>query len=197
MRAALVALALASFAACSPYAPNLGNEPFLCGSADPKCPDGYTCEANGTQMVCVSGKATTDGGLNGMCANDSALEGSGRNDTTATAFQTPVAMQQKSITYSGLAICPAGDVDNYAINLTEVQSIDVTVVYETWGGPLTGGILNSTGTSVLSLSPETGMQDTVHGNVQNMPAGTYYVQVVAQSSAMPENNYKLTITVAP
>ena len=31
------------YAACSPYSPNLGATPFLCGSGTPQCPDGYKC----------------------------------------------------------------------------------------------------------------------------------------------------------
>ena len=42
------------FAACSPYDPQLPAQPFLCGSTEPKCPDGYTCVASGTQLVCAT-----------------------------------------------------------------------------------------------------------------------------------------------
>ena len=52
-------------AACSPYDPNLPPEPFLCGPSEPKCPDGYTCQTVGTQLVCTTGASGTDGGNNG------------------------------------------------------------------------------------------------------------------------------------
>jgi hypothetical protein len=41
-------IGIGAFASCSPYDPTLGPEPFFCGSADPKCPDGYTCMAAGS-----------------------------------------------------------------------------------------------------------------------------------------------------
>ena len=41
--------------ACSPYDPDLGSTPFLCGTVDPACPDGYACQDDGTgKMVCVT-----------------------------------------------------------------------------------------------------------------------------------------------
>lgn len=30
--------------ACTPYDPTLGDTPFLCGTTEPKCPEGYTCK---------------------------------------------------------------------------------------------------------------------------------------------------------
>ena len=56
--------ALALLAACSPYDPTLPAQPFLCGSAEPKCPDGYTCVSSGTLMVCAStAPGAFDGGI--------------------------------------------------------------------------------------------------------------------------------------
>src|SRR3954467_6417067 len=45
-------------AACSPYDPSLPPQPFLCGSAEPKCPDGYTCMGT----VCTTTAVLPDGG---------------------------------------------------------------------------------------------------------------------------------------
>ena len=51
MRIAFVILLVA----CTPYDPSLPAEPFLCGSDEPKCPDGYTCMADGTgNQVCAT-----------------------------------------------------------------------------------------------------------------------------------------------
>ena len=64
-------LTITLLGACSPYAPDLGAQPFYCGPAEPKCPDGYTCT---TQGVCatMAGSAGVDSGIDsggsGTCA---------------------------------------------------------------------------------------------------------------------------------
>lgn len=51
LAATIAAVALA--AACSSYDPQLPRQPFLCGSDEPRCPDGYTCMTDGSnRMVC-------------------------------------------------------------------------------------------------------------------------------------------------
>src|SRR5215813_9983198 len=100
-------------AACSPYSPDLGAAPFLCGDTDPKCPDGYMCTTMGSANVCLQPNGHVPDGGNGNCADDSALE---PNDTIQTAFQTPVADTKPSLVFAGLAICPAGDKDTYSIH---------------------------------------------------------------------------------
>ena len=62
MRALLLVFALA---ACSPYDPSLPSAPFLCATDEPRCPDGFTCVADGKQMVCLAHGATIDAGLDG------------------------------------------------------------------------------------------------------------------------------------
>jgi hypothetical protein len=53
MRAALLLSAsLAGLAACTPYAPDLPEEPFYCGSGA-LCPDGYACVGEGSNAVCA------------------------------------------------------------------------------------------------------------------------------------------------
>ena len=65
------AIALVLVCSCSPYNPGLSGTPFLCGSADPVCPDGYTCVTTGGSAVCTSpdGSGVDAGsGSNGTCA---------------------------------------------------------------------------------------------------------------------------------
>ncbi len=186
----------APLGACSPYSPDLGAAPFLCGSADPKCTDGYSCMPNGSgSPVCVdsSGKipdAHTD------CADDSALE---PNNDYHHAFATGVADQKKSIPYAGLAICPAGDVDDYSIQITaEGQNLELVAVFDPNGATLSMSILNAGGVSIASASPVTGMQGTIRAYTANLPTGTYYAEVKGPTSGtLLTNNYKLTITVTP
>ena len=82
----LVFIGLAGLGACSSYSPSLGSAPFLCGSAAPMCPDGFSCQTEmGTgRMVCVAaaGGEIPDAKM-GNCADDHNLE---PNDDTSHAF---------------------------------------------------------------------------------------------------------------
>jgi hypothetical protein len=64
MRKPLLAiLTFCVFTACSPYDPSLPTTAFLCGASEPRCPDGYTCIADGKQMVChADGEPLPDAG---------------------------------------------------------------------------------------------------------------------------------------
>ncbi|MGE5181025.1 MAG: hypothetical protein ACM31C_03140 [Acidobacteriota bacterium] len=201
MRIVLLAsiLSIVAFGACSPYSPSLPAEPFLCGSADPKCPDGYTCggtSGSGMPVCVVKTTATVDGpDMSGMCANDSMVEGSTRNDTVATAYAFPSPLPQNPFVFTNLAICPMGDKDNYSLILMSTQEIKADVAYDTWGSPLQGAILNSGGTPIKTMTPLTGQTNTIEADAANLPAGMYYIQVFGPSSSPGINNYKLTLTV--
>lgn len=55
---------LVALAACSPYDPSLPSKPFLCGDQAPRCPDGYTCVAQGSgPMVCSKDGELPDAGV--------------------------------------------------------------------------------------------------------------------------------------
>jgi hypothetical protein len=58
----LLAIALAAAAACTSFDPKLPDRPFLCGTNEPRCPDGYTCVPEGSnRMVCsLDGEPTPD-----------------------------------------------------------------------------------------------------------------------------------------
>ena len=206
----IATLLLVVTAACSPYSPDLGNTPFLCGSAAPQCPDGYTCSGGDAGVgaanpgVCVKNGATAPDGPNpnGMCADDSQIEtqDGANNDTVATAYQTPVATSRGSIDFAGLAICPSGDKDYYAVFLTKTQSIDVTITYEAWGGVPQASIQSCAGTIVGQFSPVSGMDRTLHSSVANLSSGTWYVEVQGPASTgsnETRNNYTLSINVTP
>ena len=195
MRSFLFLSLLGTFGACSPYDPDLGNAPFLCGEAEPKCPDGYTCQSMGSANVCLApGGTLPDGGGNGNCADDSQLE---PNDSIQTAFQTPVATQKKNLTFAGLAICPATDKDNYAIQITvEKQNLEMIIEFDTaLGADLQGSLLNSTGTPIANAAVMTGTTGTRRAYAPNLSTGVYYASVFGPMSATQGNNYKLTINV--
>ncbi|HEY1558344.1 MAG TPA: hypothetical protein VGF94_26140 [Kofleriaceae bacterium] len=177
--------------ACSPYSPDLGKEPFLCGSGTPACPEGYTCMTEGGAQVCEqNGPAGVDGG-NFQCANDSAVEGPNGNNTIATAYQVE---STTNFDFTGLAICPAGDVDFYAVNLGTTESLDVTVIYAAEGGELQASIQTPQGTVVQMLTPQSGEVRTLHAFAQNLNAGAWYIDVAGPTSgANLQNNYELKI----
>lgn len=195
----LFILASAALAACNPYDPDLGQAPFFCGPADqtPRCPEGYTCMSNagsgsGGTEVCVAPNGTIPiDGQPANCADDRSLE---PNDSTATAWITPVD-STKTFPLSSLAICPAGDKDNYSIMMTTPnENLELLVEYEASGAELTAAILNSTGVAISNASA-TGAT-TKRAYVTNLPTGIYYAQVYGPASgSLTTNNYKLTLTV--
>jgi hypothetical protein len=65
MRRLGIFAATALAVACSSYDPQLPRQPFLCGSGEPRCPDGYTCMADGpNRMVCnPDGEPAPDGSI--------------------------------------------------------------------------------------------------------------------------------------
>jgi hypothetical protein len=194
----LLVLASSLTAACTPYDPELGPTPFLCGPADqdPRCPDGYTCTPMGTNEYCIaqSGGMVPIDASNLNCADDSSLE---PNDMIAQAFQTPVATTKNTLTFAGLAICPAGDKDNYSVTITQAnQNLEVLIEYDAAGADLQGSILNSGGNPIANASPVTGMAGVRRAYTPNLPTGVYYAAVFGPATgALTTNNYKMTITV--
>ena len=178
--------------ACNGYSPNLPAAPFLCGSGTPACPEGYNCMADGSngRMVCVLPNMQVPDAPN-TCANDSNLE---PNDSIAQAYQTPIdGVMRTTIPYTGLAICPAGDKDTYAINLAAQTSIEAVVTYDEGGAPLQVTILSAAGSPLANGSP-TGTQDQIRAYINMLNVGSYYVQVCGPASGgMLTNNYSLKI----
>ena len=195
--ASAVATAAAAAPACSPYDPSLGDAPYLCAATEPACPSGYFCQT--TQMpaprdrICVTENGLTpDTMTTGFpCADDSSLEGGARNDTPMTAYQTPVDSQRLDLTLAGLAICPEGDKDNYAITISAANAMKAIEVVVSWdsGQPLTASILNAGGTSIGNGTANG--DKSLRACLPNMPMGTYYASVFATGST--KNNYRLSV----
>jgi hypothetical protein len=195
MRAlAILVLALPA-AACSPYSPDLGAAPFLCGSAAPACPDGYICSmGTGSAGVCtkMGGSGIPVDGTPDNCSNDQALE---PNESITMAWQTPVDTR-KTFPLSQLAICPAGDKDTYAMAITvEGENIEVLIDYDTTGAALQGGILLSSGNTAASAMPISGSPGHIRAYLANASVGEYYAQVFGPAQGASTNNYNLTINI--
>lgn len=189
-----LAAAIGIVASCSPYSPDLGNQPFRCGDGDPACPDGYFCmEVSPTDRRCISANgAEPDAmGMGFPCADDSSLEGASRNDTPMTAYQTPVDTQRLDLTLAGLAICPEGDKDNYAVTISAANAMKAIELVVSWdsGQPLSASILNAGGTSIGNATANG--DKSLRACVPNMPAGTYYAAVFATGST--KNNYRMSV----
>jgi hypothetical protein len=112
------------------------------------------------------------------------------------AWQTPVD-QTKNFPLAGLAICPTGDKDTYAITIrTANENLEMIIEYETDGAPLQGSILNSGGVSIQNTSPVAGAGNKARAYAANLPTSVYYVQVYGPNSGgLTTNNYKLDINV--
>lgn len=195
MRSLLFFALVASAAACSPYDPDLGPSPFLCGpmDQDPRCPDGYTCTLMGTTEYCLAeGGMVPPDGPGFQCADDSNLE---PNDIMP--FDTSVASTKFSITFAGLAICPAGDKDLYTVTTTMAnQNVEVLMEYDPAAADLTGSLLNSNKVPIANGSPTEAGKRRIYA--ANLPVGTWYVSIQGpMDSALTMNNYKMTINVTP
>ena len=176
--------------ACS-YNPTLPDEPFKCGTSDPKCPDGFTCN---TSNVCVTGPdggTAHDSSANFIC--DTADSVQEPNDTINSATQTPVASQRNSVTYSDLAICPSTDIDDYEFVIdTDGQDAVATITYQSNGAVLKMSVLSSN--NVVVAQGQDAGSEMVRATLNHLAVGDYFVSVSAPVGG--ENNYSLEITVS-
>jgi len=191
-----LALVFLTAAACSPYSPDLGAAPFLCGSAAPVCPDGYACNmGGGAPGVCekMGGSGVPVDGTPSNCQDDSSLE---PNNSITQAWQTPVDTR-KSFPLTMLAICPAGDKDTYSMSISvALENIEVLIDYDPAGAPLSGAILNSSGAAVANAMPIAGSDGHIRAYLAMAPVGVYYASVFGPASgAQTTNNYNLTINI--
>jgi hypothetical protein len=182
----------AATAACSPYDGDLGPTPFLCGPAEPRCPEDYECVQDpntGAEVCTATGPIASDVD----CADDSALE---PNDSIQTASIT-VADQVRTLVLDSLAICPGNDRDTFAVALgTPNENLELIIEYASEGATVRGALLNANGISITSAQPVEGQARTLRGYAQNLPVATYYVEVAGPIAGGPAtNNYKLTLLV--
>jgi hypothetical protein len=193
----VVVTGFAAIVACSPYSPSLANEPFLCGSGTPRCPDGYSCTGMNANMqaTCVeNGSGTVDAGGSGSCNNDSALN----NNSFATAFVTPVDSNgtKDSVSYTGLGICTASDQQFFQFTVSPLMETFCAIV--SYGGapgtPLQANLLNSS--DIVNTAFAAGSAaDTLQGYVANLSSGSWVIEIGAVGSA-GTNNYTLEIQVS-
>jgi hypothetical protein len=192
MRTAIPLLLL--LAACSAYDEDIGMVPYRCNTDEPRCPDGYTCQNDATtgDDVCVSNGSSISGDFE--CADDASSE---PNNLLAEATATGLDAM-KSFAKDNLAICPAGDRDQFGLTLaTQNESVEIVVDYQANGAELVASLLNAGGVPIATSSPDSSQAHRTIGFSQNLPTGQYYVQVAAKvGGTLTLNNYSVTITVA-
>jgi hypothetical protein len=140
------------------------------------------CYANGT-------------GPSFMCADDSAHE---PNETLATGTTTPVDTM-KTYMLPGLAICPATDIDTFAITIsTANETLTATITYEATPTVLSATIQNLSGQTLATAAAVSGMTNTIRAVAPSLVAGKYFVQVTGpNTSAASQNNYSLMLGITP
>jgi hypothetical protein len=180
--AALLAVIAAN--GCSPYDPDLGAEPFLCGTDEPRCPDGYVCVTRVGEQVCerdaVVGDAGGDGNL--LCSGDT----NEPNETIESSTTTPAPM-------TNAVICPASDIDIFQLDAaTTGMNVRVEVGYESARGELVVDLLNSTGISVRTATRVNNDPNKLRADFENVAEGTYYGRVKGTGAL---NNYSVTLIV--
>lgn len=191
-RTVFVSFTFAALAACNPYDPDLGNEPFECGSDEPRCPEGYVCdERSDMNHVCVKtqGEDIDAAGTTFQCApND--IE---PNDEPGTAFVTGLNAATPMYKLLGLAVCPTGsDRDHFRFSIATGQNFEATVAGVADRSSLSLAVITTTGSAIATGAPVPGTPQVVRVEIPNrLATGDYVVQV--QSPDGTQNNYDLTL----
>jgi hypothetical protein len=193
----VLALAAAAAAACNPYDPNLGPEPFLCGTDEPRCPDGYACAEDpiGADVCVPAGSLDASSGDGGLvdCSADADLE---PNETTADPSVVPIPDLGESFVLAGAAICGNDrDVFRFRVDTTGKNArLDLAYDSRLSVVQLELDLLNSTGVSIRSGTPVGGDPDTLRADFANLAAGDYYAQVQG-ADGDEQAHYDLTFLV--
>lgn len=193
VRGSILSLAVAAaVVGCTPYDPDLGARPFLCGDSEPRCPDGYVCVTRvGSDQVCERSEAVADAGddANLLCSGDTAHE---PNETITAATVVPIP--DAGETYMTTAvICPQSDIDIYKLNVdTTGKNVRVEVNYDAAAGELAADLLNSTGISIRTATRVNNDPDKLRADFANLAQGIYYGRVQGTGRL---NNYSVTFII--
>src|SRR5512141_2630684 len=103
----VAAIAAAAAAACTPYDPALPATPFYCGSAEPRCPDGYACTAVASgSAVCTNASGSGSGSSlpPGNCTAFSGILATWKlASEPGSQVSTPVTVTATGVTASPIA----------------------------------------------------------------------------------------------
>jgi hypothetical protein len=190
MRPAVLAIVFLGAAACSTYDPNLGPMPFLCGTDEPRCPDGYTAVdmMGPPRCVCEEGILVPDAPEFYPCNGDIYEP----NDGIQMATPTHIGLNDTDL-FPSLAICPASDVDNFSLTVIQPTVIlKATVTFDVGRHPPAIDFLDAGGVSLKPAvtSPQPGVLVATY---TTSSAGIYYVRIAATQAV----NYGLRIDIIP
>lgn len=175
------------FLGCSPYGdPDLGDNPFRCGTGEPACPDGYQCTTVGTDQICQANGG--GGGGEFVCADDSAIE---PNESPIQAFPTGIPSEGVVKNYSNVAICPESDIDVFSFAITGVNQVaTASVTYNRAQGDLALELIDSGETLLRAGTHSTSDPNLLEATSQaNLAQGTYFWRVYAAGGQ--QNNYSI------
>lgn len=191
MRQVLFGLLALGASACSPFNPDLGDDPFLCGTTEPRCPDGYAPIAvSSVRCECHRANPGVDAGPSPSCNVDSVES----NDTLQSATLTNIGASTTD-NYNNLTICPVTDKDYFSMNITRVGAvITVDVVFTVGGQAPTVDILNQSGVTVHPTIAA-GQPGHVTATFTTTASGTYFALVTAGTPpATLQYSLHLTVT---
>ena len=185
----LAALALA----CNPYDPDLGDQPFRCGTDEPRCPDGYVAvDESVVRCICQRAADAPDGGPGDYQCDGDPFEIPTPNDSrqfaTFVDFQTNMERD-----FVNLAICPRDDLDFYSMNIARVGSVLVVrVIFDTARSSPRIDIVDDGGNSLRPTrgNPQVGV---ITAQLTTRFPGFHFVSIEADV----EVNYDLTLSVTP
>ena len=179
-------------AGCDPSDPELGDQPYRCGTEEPKCPQGYVCvERFDREQYCYrEDSATRDGGITSpdaapfTCADDSSTEPNEEIDSAQ-----PVLMVESGRLFdiAGLAICPTSDVD--VIRFDGI-SVTVDLRFLASRGALLLDIVDDTGDLLSDSVIVDGDLGHLRAQVPSTRSITGYARVRAATSGI-RNNYTI------
>jgi hypothetical protein len=177
---------------CNPYDPQLPQVPFLCGTDDPRCPEGFEpVNVSATRCEChEEGTGPTElpdaGPLD--CNDDSSFE---PNEDVLEATPTAIGASTSTI-FNDMAICPGSDQDVFRMMInTANTTIDVQLDFDPDYGVLALEILNPQ-SAVVGSGTSVGEGQLRATAVASVP-GTYYTRV--KSATMETNNYDLRMEI--
>jgi hypothetical protein len=176
---------------CNPYDPNLGEDPFRCGTNEPRCPEGYgPVQLDDVTCVCQRGAPAAGGGGEFICNADPNEDPDG-NESLSDSTPTPIGDGPTSWQQANVAVCEAGDVDVYSLTATAGETLTATLTFPTVQGGLTLDVLNS-GDQSLAQGALDG--STMRAILQFPANGNYYVRVGGDDPDT-RNNYTLRLQI--
>ncbi|MFH0900481.1 MAG: hypothetical protein V2A73_07615 [Pseudomonadota bacterium] len=212
--ASLALLGIVASIGCNPYDPNLGEEPFRCGTDIPRCPSGYhdvtipqpelgvaVCECHrgpAPELDAIHGQADAMPDFSCKAEDDKTFTGDpDGNESIEEAAPTRQQFSQtdKSWSQSKLTICPYDDIDVFAVPMPEATPtlLEVRMIYEPSFGALAMSILDKDNKPIAEGSA-VGSEKTGELIAKCAPTNgaTYYVRISAHNRP---NGYDLAVSL--